>query len=232
LERHAVASHVGVVCTGGGQVVGDDGVSVVILTGGLTPPTDPGLPHVVVHSGGPQLAAMRHNIPGQVGVMRTDRLHPLLARLGAVRDALSASIPQHLCDLTVHRCTRPPLRQQLARALDQVRKLLIRHQLQIDTHHATSHSMPSRPIQYVSRATHAYIDPVLDTSTDACCADEPPHATMKRCVSAGASFAAMSPDQIWYPDLLDARKGFPDASATRPRRRRVFPRRPIARLYP
>src|SRR5699024_57028 len=158
------------------------------------------------------------------------RGHILRAPLRGSQNTTFAGSLDRITHLDPHRLNRLPTSKQPLHLLDKVSDFLIRQTIKI--HYFASHSMPSRLIQYVSRATHAYIDPVLDTSTAACCADEPPHATMKRCVSAGASFAAMSPDQIWYPDLLDARKGVPDASATRPRNHRAFTRRPIARLHP
>src|SRR5699024_3593178 len=160
LERHAVASHVGVVCTGGGQVVGDDGVSVVILTGGLTPPTDTRLPHVVSHRRGRRFAGMRHACASEVVIVRALWLLPRRTLDGGLADTLGAGSTQHVPHLPVHRCEGLPLSKQLGRVINQTRQLLIAHGIQIDTHHATSHSMPSRPIQYVFLAVYSVTDPL------------------------------------------------------------------------
>src|SRR5699024_6118965 len=229
LERHAVASHVGVVCTGGGQVVGDDGVSVVILTGGLTPPTDTRLPHVVSHRRGPRFAVMRHHVTSQVGIVRALCLLPRLTLAGGLAASLGAGSTLHVPHLPIHRCEGLPLSKQLGRVINQARQLLIAHGIEIATH-AVSHSTPSRLIQYVFLDVYAVIAPLAFTVTCANVADAFPHETINRCDSRGVSSAAISPEKILYS--FHAWKAYPDRKAPRPRNLRVLPFRPIARRNP
>src|SRR5699024_6695625 len=137
------------------------------------------LPHVTLH------AQLR----------RIHRGHILRPPLRGSQNTTFAGSLDRITHLDPHRLHRLPTREQPLHLLDKVSDFLIRQTIKI--HYFASHSMPSRLIQYMSRPTHAVTAPVCDTSTAACCADEPPHATMKRCVSAGASPSARFPDQIW-----------------------------------
>src|SRR5699024_2331506 len=119
----------GVVCTGGGQVVGVAVFSVVILTGGLTPPTDTRLPHVVSHRRGPRFAVMRHHVTSQVGIVRALWLLPRLTLDGGLGDTLGAGSTQHVPHLPVHRCEGLPPSQQCRGGINQFAQLLITHVL-------------------------------------------------------------------------------------------------------